>query len=367
MAVIKIPQSQQQVRAAGQSGSVDIRLPLSLAQQQGAAFSSLGKVYEDIYKEQRDIEDKKEFYKVTKEAGITIGKASRGVQGNTDLKFSHETFDKLTAPEVFEPLLKDKNKTVRKLFDQWLFKTKDKEYSTITNKVIQHSNNEIRASIDDKADELTIKMASSDLVEAQTASDDLENLFNQKSTKRVFSDDEYKKFVKDKKNQGVRYRLQLGAKNNSVFTLKNIKDIEKSQGTKVAEEIKEIALNAIANDQSNIDRDDRAYEEKTANEKVAIFAELAFRIKNNDNAPDLDLLNDLFKGDQINSAQYDALLRFAADPNKVGDNDIFDQINALYYTAETIEELDQLDRMIHLTPEYLLSVGIKDVDTMQTN
>ena len=48
----------------------------------------------------------------------------------------------------------------------------------------------------------------------------------------------------------------------------------------------------------------------------------------------------------------------------MGDNDIFDQINALYYTAETIEELDQLDRMIHLTPEYLLSVGIKDVDTM---
>ena len=364
MAVLKIPQSQQQVRAAGQSGSVDIRLPLSLAQQQGAAFSSLGKVYEDIYKEQRDIEDKKEFYKVTKEVGLDITKISKGVQGNTDLEFSHKTFDELTQPDKYEYLLKDKNKNVRKLFDQWLLKTKDKEYSTIANKVIQNSNDEIRASIDDKADELTIKMASSDLVEAQTASDDLENLFNQKSTKRVFSDDEYKKFVKDKKNQGVRYRLQLGAKNNSVFTLKNIKDIEKSQGTKVAEEIKEIALNAIANDQSNIDRDDRAYEEKTANEKVAIFAELAFRIKNNDNAPDLDLLNDLFKDDQINSAQYDALLRFAADPNKVGDNDIFDQINALYYTAETIEELDQLDRMIHLTPEYLLSVGIKDVDTM---
>ena len=40
------------------------------------------------------------------------------------------------------------------------------------------------------------------------------------------------------------------------------------------------------------------------------------------------------------------------------------RLMSLYYTAETIEELDQLDRMIHLTPEYLLSVGIKDVDTM---
>ena len=85
-------------------------------------------------------------------------------------------------------------------------------------------------------------MASSNLVEAQTASDDLDNLFNQKSTKRIFSDDEYQKFKKDKKNQGIRYRLKLGAKNNSVFTLKNIQDIEKSQGTEAAEEIKEIAL-----------------------------------------------------------------------------------------------------------------------------
>ena len=63
MAVLKIPQSEQKVRAAGQSGNVDIRLPLSLARQQGAAFSSLGKVYEDIYKEQRAVEDKKNFTK----------------------------------------------------------------------------------------------------------------------------------------------------------------------------------------------------------------------------------------------------------------------------------------------------------------
>ena len=364
MAVLKIPQSQQQVRAAGQSGNVDIRLPLSLARQQGAAFSSLGKVYEDIYKEQRDIEDKKEFYKITKEVGLDIAKISNDVSKNTDLDFAHKTFDELTQPEKYENFLKDKNKNVNKLFDQWLLKTKDKEYATIANKVIKRSNEEAKATLNDKADELTIKMASSNLVEAQTASDDLDNLINQKSTKRIFSDDEYQKFKTDKKNQGIRYRLKLGAKNNSVFTLKNIKDIEKSQGIEAAEEIKEIALQAIANDQSNIDREDREYEEKTANQKVAIFAELAFRIKNNDDAPDLDLLNDLFKGNQINSAQYDALLRFAADPDKVGDNDIFDQINALYYTAETIEELDQLDRMIHLTPEYLLSVGIKDVDTM---
>ena len=183
MAVLKIPQSEQKVRAAGQSGNVDIRLPLSLARQQGAAFSSLGKVYEDIYKEQRDIEDKKEFYKITKEVGLDIAKISNDVSKNTDLDFAHKTFDELTQPEKYENFLKDKNKNVNKLFDQWLLKTKDKEYATIANKVIKRSNEEARATLNDKADELTIKMASSNLVEAQTASDDLDNLLIKKVQK----------------------------------------------------------------------------------------------------------------------------------------------------------------------------------------
>ena len=58
-------------------------------------------------------------------------------QGNTDLKFSHETFDKLTAPEVFEPLLKDKNKNVRKLFDQWLLKQKIKNIQLLQTKSLK--------------------------------------------------------------------------------------------------------------------------------------------------------------------------------------------------------------------------------------
>ena len=130
MAVLKIPQSQQQVRAAGQSGNADIQIATHHLLDNKEQLSSLGKVYEDICKEQRDIEDKKEFYKITKEVGLDIAKASNDVSKNTDLRFCTETFDQLTQPEKYENFLKDKNKNVQKLFDQWLLKTKDKEYAT---------------------------------------------------------------------------------------------------------------------------------------------------------------------------------------------------------------------------------------------
>ena len=64
MAVLKIPQSTQQAKAGGNLSGIDTTLPLNLARQQGAAISSVGKVFEDIYKEQRAIEDKKDFYKI---------------------------------------------------------------------------------------------------------------------------------------------------------------------------------------------------------------------------------------------------------------------------------------------------------------
>ena len=64
MAVLKIPQSTQQAKAGGNISGIDTTLPLSLARQQGAAISSVGKVFEDIYKEQKGIEDKKEFLKI---------------------------------------------------------------------------------------------------------------------------------------------------------------------------------------------------------------------------------------------------------------------------------------------------------------
>ena len=50
MAVLKIPQSTQQAKAGGNISGIDTTLPLSLARQQGAAISSVGKVFEDITK-----------------------------------------------------------------------------------------------------------------------------------------------------------------------------------------------------------------------------------------------------------------------------------------------------------------------------
>ena len=68
MAVLKIPQSTQQAKAGGNLSGIDTTLPLNLSKTARCCISSVGKVFEDIYKEQKGIEDKKEFLRY-KEVG----------------------------------------------------------------------------------------------------------------------------------------------------------------------------------------------------------------------------------------------------------------------------------------------------------
>ncbi len=366
MAVLKIPQSTQQAKAGGNLSGIDTTLPLNLARQEGAAISSVGKVFEDIYKEQKGIEDKKEFYKITREVGRDIQKVSSEVSKNSDLEFAHKTFDELTKRDKYDKFLADKNKTVEKLFDNWLLKTKDAEYSSITKTVIKRSNDEARGEIKTQLEDLSLLAASSDLTKAQGAKDQIDSILKQTDTVRLFSDEEFRKLGNDTNKRVSKYRVLFGAKNHPNYTLNNLSEIRNVlKNDRDFKEVKDAALTAIANNQSLIIADEEKFEKQSVKNKSAIFSEIVLRIKDNNNVPDLNTLNDLVKGDQINSAQYDAILRFL-EKKEVTNDEILDLMAAQFYVAETVEELDELKDMITVSPEYLLSVGIRDVDTMRT-
>ena len=363
MAVLKIPQSEQKVRTQTEQ-NVDIRLPLSLAQQQGAAISSLGKVYEDIYKEQRAVEDKKEFYEITREVQKDISKISAEVSKNTDLEFAHKTFGDLVKPDKYDYLLKDKNKRVKRLFNEWLLKTVDQEYNSITKAVIKRSNDQARANLQDEAGRLSILASSSDIVKATEAENDLEALGNAPETVRILGDDELKKFKEDNKKNVIRNRVLFGAANNPELTLENIEKIKKQIDPELAKEVEEKAKQVIISREALLKKEDDEFQKRSTDEKVAIFTKIAQQIADNDSPPDLDLLNDLFKADQINSVQYETLLRFSKNPEQLSDDRILDQIHAQLFIAETVDDLDKLDRMVHIEPDFLLGIGVKDVNTI---
>ena len=81
---------------------------MSLATQRGQGFAAVGKVIEDIHKEQVAIEDNNTLLELIKTASIDIENASAGASQNTDIKFAINAFDKVTKAEKWNGLTKDK-------------------------------------------------------------------------------------------------------------------------------------------------------------------------------------------------------------------------------------------------------------------
>ena len=370
MAILKITQSKSRARERQVTQTGALALPMSLATQRGQGFAAIGKVIEDIHKEQVAIEDNNTLLELIKVASIDIENASAGASQNTDIKFAINAFDKVTKADKWNGLTKDKRPRVKKQFNEWLNKTKISEYSSIAKSVTKRHVGQTKATNNEYLDTLSLKMASSDLTKASNARADFESFFNKAENAVVYGPEGFKKLEDDKLLQAEKNIVLFGAKNHPNYTINNYDKIEERIGTSLANKAKEKALQKIAADQDFAIKQEKFVEKADIKNKVGTFTELLLRIRSDDDPeylgklPTLDLLNDLVNADKINSAQYDALLRFYKDPDTANDDDVLDLINGQIFIADSVEALDLIQNNLNFSPEYLMSIGIKDATTM---
>lgn len=370
MAILKITPSQSRARERQVTQTGALALPMSLATQRGQGFAAVGKVIEDIHKEQVAIEDNNTLLELIKTASIDIEKASANASQNTDIKNAINAFDKVTKNETWNSLVLDKRPRVKKQFNEWLNKTKISEYSSIAKAVTKKHVGDTKAKHNEYLDTLSIKMASTNLTTASNARIDFESFSNKAENAVVYGPEGFKKLLNDKLLQAEKNIVIFGAKNHPNYTIDNYDDIEKKIGTSLAKKAREVALQKIAADQDFAIKQEKFVEKADVKNKVGTFTELLLRIRSDDDPeylgklPTLDLLNDLVSADKINSAQYDALLRFYKDPKAANDDGILDLINGQIFIADSVEALDQIQNNMNFSPEYLMSIGIKDATTM---
>ena len=370
MAKITIPQSESRVVPGKVAQTGALALPMSLATTVGSGWSAVGKVIDDIHKDQVAVEDQNDLLDIVKKVAVDIEGISSGVSKNSDVKFAVDTFDKLTQPDIWNNLLTDKRPRVKKLFGEWLSKTKTSEYSTIARTVTQNHIKRTKQTNNDFLDGLTLKMSSSNMEKASNARTDMNSFFNKVVNASVYTEAEFEELRKKKELQAEKYIISFGAKNNPDYTIENYTKIKKQIGTKLADEALEIAKQTVAANADFDIKQERWIEKRKQDDKIGTFTELLLRIKNDDDPeylgkiPTLDLLNDLSKAGKINTAQYEALLKFYNNPEDYGSEDVLRLINSQIYIADSVEELDQIHRTLNLTPEYLMELGIKDVATI---
>jgi len=365
MANIKIPQSTAQVKVGAATQVGALALPITqLSNVVGSGYKALGKVVEDIHKEQVTAEDNAQFQDIVKKAAVDIERISTAASRGTDVKLAVDTFEKLTKPEKWNELTNGKRKKVKTKFNQWLNKTKLAEYVSITKTVTGNHVKHVKVSNNTYLDDLTLKASSTNVERSVNALNELNGWFEDPANSIPYDIDEWEKLKEEKLNQAQKLAYQFGAKNNPDWTLANRKEIEKVVGPEETEKLVETAKLKIA---SNVNAEDQADEADIKNRqdyKIGNFTEFLIRIKDQEDVPSLDVINDFWKEDKLNTPQYEALIKFYANPKFTGSDDIYDLINEQVFLADTAEEKDALQRRLNLSPDYLIGLGIKDISAI---
>tara|TARA_R110002110_G_scaffold79204_1_gene207228 strand:+ start:446 stop:2107 length:1662 start_codon:yes stop_codon:yes gene_type:complete len=365
MAVIKINRSQSQVRLPQQNNLTGLVTSPNLAIMQGNAINSISKAINDAAAKTKKTEDQNELQRIiTETLPIISGKASTYSQ-STNINDAKEYMASMDMKE-FEPYLKNSSKEVKELFQNYLFKQTVSGYRDLHTGILARHVKETKLNQNNKWDDLTKLMATNDTGTASTAEDEFNATFLDPVVIDKYTPNELEKIKEDKKLQAIQLRFYNRNRNNPVDTLNRGKEITEKYGVVEAKRILDDAKNVLVSQVAEKDLDSIRLEKADKDQKIANFTDILLSIQRDDgSAPSLDYITDLFKADQINSAQRNTLFKIKTQGPIITDPMILDYINGQLSIAETIEDIDAIEEQVLFTAGFADRLGIESIENIK--
>ena len=359
MAVIKINRSTARIADVPVPNLSALRLDSSLALNYGAAIASVGKVVEDARAKTQKTQDMNDVRVLVMEANKSIMLASDNYKNSSNITDVDSFYDEVHL-DKFKPLLKDYNTNVQSLFATELYKTTNntgmKLYASILNKHGEVTQEGIKNDLF----QLNILESHNNPYDRKKAQDQKDLIFNNPETLNVFGEIELNKLKQDSILETKMMQYSNRIKNAPMDILKLG---EENIASDVANET--LAKSIIQNAENTLIS--KAIQEDTINklqikadteQKLNNFAYVIGKMNRGDTTISLDDINDLYKKDQLNSSQRDALYTLFANPKRLSDQNVVDMIEGAMMIAESVEEIDELREQILSSPEYVASLGL---------
>ena len=365
MAIIKIQRSQSKIANVPTPNVSALRLDSNLAIAQGNAISSIGKIIEDTKAKTKKTEDKNELQRLITETLPEINKRSQAYNKSTNIDDANSYLASMDIKE-FETFLQNSNKEVKELFKNYLFKETVSGYKHVHTGILSNHIKETKLQHNNNWNELTKLMAANDTGTAANAEMEFEATFNDPDVVNKYTEQELKKIKEDKKLQAVQLRFYNKNRNDPVDTLAQGKEITAKYGAVEAKRILDDAKNVLVSQVAERDLDTLKLEKADKDQKIANFTDILLSIQRDDgSAPDLDYITDLFKADQINSAQRNTLFKIKLQGPVLTDPTILDYINGQLSIAETIEDIDAIEEQVLFTAGFADKLGIESIENIK--
>ena len=349
-----------------------LSLPFEIAQAQGASINKLTSAIKKIRDERQATQDKNKARKIIKAIDPLIRETFKGFQNQTDIG-SLEDFYKKTDIKNFRRKLWFKNKRVKELVGDYIYKEQIQLGDRLMTAITTNHGIETKAVHQDELNELKLKAASNDQNTRNFAKRDIESWFIDPNNQNKYTSGAFKKLYDDTNADVGKLQLQFNIKNNPDYVINNFKEISKTiKNKKEAKKALKAAKKSWVSKKISEDWDEIQIEEADTKQKIANFAEIIKRLNNRDDPdytkkiPTLDDIEDLFDEEGINSSQYAAIIDFYANPKKLSKRRIVDMINAQLFVAKDAEQLDALEKQINFDADLITQLNVKDISAFKT-
>jgi len=359
MAVIKINRSTARIADIPVPNLSALRVDSNLATNYGAAIASIGKVVEDARAKTQKTQDMNDVRALVMEANKSILEASDNYKNSSNITDVDSFYDEVHL-DKFKPLLKDYNTNVQSLFATELYKTTNntgmKLYASILNKHGEVTQEGIKNDLF----QLNILESHNNPYDRKKAQDQKDLIFNNPETLNVFGEIELNKLKQDSILETKMMQYSNRIKNSPMDILKLGEENIASDvaNETLAKSIIQNAENTLISKAIQEDKINELQIKANTEQKLNNFAYVIGKMNNGDTTISLDDINDLYKKDQLNSSQRDALYTLFANPKRLSDQNVVDMIEGAMMIAESVEEIDELREQILSSPEYVASLGL---------
>jgi len=371
MATLKIYDPTIKPKAAADTDLSGITLPLTIAQQEGKAVSSVGQAFANIVNHLGETEDENKVNELVPKVIKKVNEEYNKYSSTSDTVNSPLLFEKALSSKSkwFAGLVKNQNKRVQRNLKEQLGLKKNAVLTDLINQVSTNSADKFLANLDSRVNSAITNILSGDQSAMGIGEIEFNSILTSKVYEEKFGSKEWREFVKKKKLQFFELAVERENIFNPSSTIVNQEKLIDKFGLEKTNTLVEDAKTKLVSKMAEKENAAVIEELRDNNSKVAVFTEFLLRLKiDQESVEDMeqdlptvaDLQTSMDEG-LITEPMFFALSSAIMNEDKISDQDVLMAVTEQLASANSVQIMSDLKLAASTDPRILNALNLGDL------
>ena len=365
MAVLKIYQVQNRVKSPEVPQTGSLALPLSLATNLGKGIGSIGKVLEDIHLTNKAEEDKNETADIVSDLNPKIAEIYNKYSKGYKVKEGVKAFN----DELVNLQYNTDRKNVKRSVDKYLRDQRLDLGLSLSKQIINNTVGLSKMNNETTLNGYIQDITSKDAVRRSIGQNNYNNFFNNPSNLSFYGAENFKKLKTEKDKLLLSNILIKGIDNGNIDVSdpNTVAEIKKQfDNPKEVEKYLQRGRNKKISDVLKTEQSEIKTEKLKVETQLTNYASILNQIVQSKDDPTqqsltIDNIYDVYNQDGLNTVQYNSIIKYFTNPNKLSDPDIKDLLNSQIAVASNAVAFDQIISDLNSDKSILDGLNPEDV------